>query len=87
MVYFVLKLVIENKLNLDNIITEYLQNNELHTDLIRDKRCNNITVRMLLTHTSGLSNNKTVFLDSRFHRKGYKLLFNPGEKYSYSSQG
>ena len=38
MVYFVLKLVIENKLNLDNIITEYLQNNELHKDLIKDGR-------------------------------------------------
>ncbi len=40
--YFVLKLVIENKLNLDNIITEYLQNNELHKDLIKDKRCMNV---------------------------------------------
>ena len=76
MVYFVLKLVIENKLNLDSNITEYLQNTELHKDLIKDKRCNNITVRMLLTHTSGLPNNK-----------GCKLLFNPGKKYSYSGTG
>lgn len=71
--YFVLKLVHEGKLNLDDPLYKYLP-----ADNISDERYKKITARMVLSHTTGLPNwSETTPIP---------LLFNPGEKFSYSGE-
>ena len=73
--YAVMKLVDAGKLSLDSPLYKYLD----YPDLRHDERYKKITVRMTLSHTSGLPN----------WRNGQKLNFryNPGEQYSYSGEG
>ena len=72
--YAVLKLVDEGKLDLDTPLSKYVP------DYISDDRLALITVRRVLTHTTGLPN----------WRPGGKTLvihFTPGERFSYSGEG
>ena len=71
--YGVLKLVEEKKLDLDKPLFKYLPENKIDKTLKKDKRYKKITTRMVLTHTSGLQNDGS-----------NKILFNPGEKFTYS---
>ncbi|MFH1198038.1 MAG: serine hydrolase [bacterium] len=78
--YSVLKLIEENKLDLDKPLTDYLD--EKFISIVEYK--NEITARMILCHTSGLPN----------WRKGDEetegplpIYFEPGTKYSYSGEG
>jgi CubicO group peptidase (beta-lactamase class C family) len=86
--YGVMKLVQENKLDLDAPVVQYLPQGYSHTyyphlassptGLVTDPRLQEVTVRMALNHTSGLPN----------WAQG-PLVFDafPGEKWQYSGEG
>src|SRR5215213_1478669 len=73
--YAALKLVDAGLLNLDRPLREYIDIPEL-----TDQRANRITTRMVLSHTTGLQN-------ERINGEPLALAFNPGEKFSYSGEG
>ena len=76
----VIKMIQNKKLSYDKTIYDYLTPNELNMFNINevfDKRYKKITIKMLLTHTSGLPNGKLENL----------LAFNPGSIYQYSGLG
>jgi len=81
--YAVLKLCDEGKLDLDKPLTHYAPGDYIQKHFLRSniqvENFKNITARMVLSHSSGLPNWRT--------EEGIKLLFNPGEKYSYSGEG
>jgi hypothetical protein len=62
-----------NELDLDVPLYKYA---DVPKELKKDVRYKKITARMTLIHTSGLPNTEK-----------YKILFEPGQKYSYSSMG
>ena len=83
---YVLMLVDDGKLDLDAPIETYLKKPlpeyPRYADLAGDPRWKTITLRRLLTHTSGLA-------DQRFYDPDNKLRFNlePGTRYAYSGEG
>jgi len=74
--YAVLKLVDEGKFDLDKPLISYLPGDY---DVGPDPRLAQITARRVLSHTTGFPN----------WRQGteLKILFTPGEKFSYSGEG
>jgi CubicO group peptidase (beta-lactamase class C family) len=83
---YVLMLVDDGKLDLDTPIKAYLPkplpDYPKYADLAGDPRWEKVTPRMLLTHSSGLA-------DQRFYDPDNKLRFNlePGTRYAYSGEG
>ena len=83
---YVLMLVDDGKLDLDTPIKAYLPkplpDYPRYADLAGDPRWEKITPRMLMTHSSGLA-------DQRFYDPDNKLRFNlePGTRYAYSGEG
>ena len=73
--YATLKLVEQERLDLDRPLSSYLSKQFVDDDRYRDQ----ITGKMVLTHTSGLSNN---FMESHHH-----VEFAPGSRFSYSGVG
>ncbi|USQ97534.1 serine hydrolase domain-containing protein [Caulobacter sp. RL271] len=84
--YYVMMLVDEGRLDLDRPIAEYLPkplpDYSKYADLGVDERWKTITLRRLLTHSSGLA-------DQRFYDPENKFRFNlePGSRYAYSNEG
>lgn len=84
--YYVLMLVDDGKLDLDKSIAQYLPkplpDYPRYADLAGDDRWRTITARRLLTHSSGLA-------DQRFYDPENKFRFNlePGSRYAYSNEG
>lgn len=84
--YYVLMLVNDGKLDLDRPISAYLPKPlpeyPRYADLAVDERWKTITLRRLLTHSSGLA-------DQRFYDPENKFRFNlePGTRYAYSNEG
>lgn len=84
--YYVLMLVDDGKIDLDKSIAEYLPKPlpayPKYADLGVDERWKTITLRRLLTHSSGLA-------DQRFYDPENKFRFNlePGSRYAYSNEG
>ncbi len=84
--YYVLMLVDDGKIDLDRSIADYLPRPlpayPRYADLGVDERWKTITIRRLLTHSSGLA-------DQRFYDPENKLRFNlePGTRYAYSNEG
>lgn len=82
----VMELVEQKRLDLDQSISEILPRPlpeyEKYADLAGDERWKQLTLRMLLNHTSGFQNFRWIDDDKklRFHR-------NPGEQYGYSGEG
>ncbi|HTF27667.1 MAG TPA: serine hydrolase domain-containing protein, partial [Flavitalea sp.] len=78
------KLCDAKKLHLDTPLVRYLPQKILEQQYLKaplmDERLNNITTRMVLSHTSGLPN-------WRNQKDSLRLLFAPGERYSYSGEG
>jgi CubicO group peptidase (beta-lactamase class C family) len=81
-----MQLVGEHVLDLDTPVYRYLPqplaSYERYRDLAGDPRANLITLRMLLSHTSGFPN-------IRFFTPEHKLSINftPGSRYAYSGEG
>src|SRR5262245_57934067 len=67
-------------------IQKYLPNllpdHPVYADLADDSRYRTITVRMLLSHTSGFPNLRSFSKDGRL-----RLEFEPGSRFSYSGEG
>lgn len=82
----VMRLVQEGVLNLDKPIQEYLPKPlpeyQLYADLRGDDRYKMLTLRILLSHTSGFPNWRW-FEDDR----KLKIHFEPGTRYAYSGEG
>jgi CubicO group peptidase (beta-lactamase class C family) len=82
----VLQLVKEEVLDLDRPVVEYLPkplpDYALYRDLASDRRYEQITLRMLLDHTSGLPNWRR-FTDEKMLR----IYFPPGSRFAYSGEG
>jgi len=84
--YFVMQLVDEGKLDLDRPIAAYLPKPlpeyPRYKDLKGDARWQKLTMRILLSHTTGFAN-------FRWIEEGRKLRFHraPGERYGYSGEG
>ncbi|WP_297506332.1 serine hydrolase [uncultured Caulobacter sp.] len=84
--YYVLMLVDEGRIDLDTPISAYLPkplpDYPRYADLGVDERWKTITPRRLLTHTSGLADQRFYEADNRFR---FKL--EPGSRYAYSNEG
>ena len=76
--YAALQLVDQGKLSLDAPLNRYLGNNY---DCGNDDRINLITARHVLTHSAGFPNWRPDGSAT------LPILFNPGEKFSYSGEG
>src|SRR4030095_1153264 len=76
MAYAALKLVDAGKLDLDKPLAQYLEKPYLEGD----DRLNLITARRVLTHTTGFPN-------WRQQGQPLKIVFPPGERFSYSGEG
>jgi CubicO group peptidase (beta-lactamase class C family) len=74
--YATLKLADIGRLSLDTPMVRYL----VYPDLPRDVRARLITARMVLSHTTGLQN-------ERIGDDTLKLSFTPGSKFQYSGEG
>lgn len=73
--YAILKFVENGKLDLDKPLSEYLTKK-----YIEDERIDQITARKVLSHNTGFPN-------WRPRGKELKILFTPGERFSYSGEG
>ncbi|MCP5105160.1 MAG: beta-lactamase family protein, partial [bacterium] len=73
--YSALKLVDEGKLELDKPLYQYFE----YKDIQHDERYKLITARIVLKHSSGFPNWRTMNNDKKLDIK-----FTPGEKFSYS---
>src|SRR3984957_905597 len=82
----VMLLVQKGVLNLDVPIQQYLPKPlpeyEKYADLQGDDRYKKLTLRMLLSHTSGFSNFRWFEDDKKL-----KIHFEPGTRYAYSGEG
>ncbi len=87
---YVMMLVERGEFDLDKPITQQLPKGletyepyrEKAVDLVRDPRWPKVTPRMLLAHTSGLSNFAMFEPDKKMH-----LQFEPGSRFLYSGEG
>ena len=82
----VMQMVQAGTLNLDKPITQYLPkplpDYPRYADLQGDERYKKITLRMLLSHTSGFANWRWFEPDHKL-----KIHFEPGSRYAYSGEG
>jgi len=76
--YICLQLAKEDKLSLDDTITQYLE----PAWLTEDHRMASITIHQLLSHTAGFSPSFEMGVDKR-----QRLYFEPGSHFSYSGVG
>ncbi|HEX8906056.1 MAG TPA: serine hydrolase [Longimicrobiaceae bacterium] len=77
--YAVLRLVDQGRLDLDAPLARYLSA-PYSRDLEADSRLDQVTARRVLTHTSGLPNQRT-------RGQPLQLHFAPGARFSYSGEG
>lgn len=87
----ILALALENKLSLNDSLTKYF------TDFKNPEISNKVRIHHLLTHTSGLPDNRWLLLDSVFLltakdeenfapiKQNDSLLFEPGSRFEYSN--
>jgi CubicO group peptidase (beta-lactamase class C family) len=79
--YVVLKLVEQNKLELDKPLSSYLSEEFVSED---DDYSNQVTARMILSHNGGFPN----WRKGEEEREGpLPIYFKPGERFSYSGEG
>lgn len=84
--YYVMMLVDEGKLDLDKPISAYLpkplSDYKAYADLANDARWQEITPRILMTHSAGFPNFRWLNPDEKLDIK-----FKPGSRYAYSGEG
>ena len=84
--YLVMLLAEEEIVNLDKPLYEYLARPlyqyPAYADLEGDARYKRITARMVLSHSTGFPNLRSLEPDGRL-----KFLFSPGERHRYSGEG
>jgi CubicO group peptidase (beta-lactamase class C family) len=84
--YMVLQLASEGHLDLDKPVFQYLPkpltDYPEYADLAADPRYKRITARMLLAHTSGFANWRSLEEDRKL-----KIHFEPGRRFAYSGEG
>src|SRR5262245_49660362 len=84
--YLVMVLTEEGVINLDKPIQQYLPKPlpeyPGYSDLAEDSRYQTITARMLLSHTGGFPNLRSLSKDGRL-----RVQFEPGSRFSYSGEG
>lgn len=95
--FIVMKLVEENKIDLDKPLVQYLENPlysyefqhdyENYKDLKNDKRYEKITARMCLSHTTGFPNWRYVNESGIDMERPLEIEFEPGTFYNYSGEG
>ncbi|NRB63924.1 MAG: beta-lactamase family protein [Saprospiraceae bacterium] len=95
--FVVMKLVDEEKIDLDKPLVEYLENPiysyefqhdyENYKDLKTDKRYEKITARMCLSHTTGFPNWRYIGNSGINMEKPLEIEFEPGTFYNYSGEG
>jgi CubicO group peptidase (beta-lactamase class C family) len=82
----VMQLVHEEVIDLDKPVCEYLSKPlpeyPAYTDLANDPRYKQITMRMLLDHTSGFPNWRRFTEDKKL-----RIYFPPGSRFAYSGEG
>jgi CubicO group peptidase (beta-lactamase class C family) len=82
----VMELVEERIIDLDKPLDEYLPKPlpqyRRYSDLASDPRYKQITMRMLLDHTSGLPNWRRFTADKKL-----RIFFRPGSRFAYSGEG
>ena len=80
--YNVLKMADAGKLHLDTPLIKYAPGSYIEKEFlkIKDERFNQITARMVLTHSSGIP-------DMNLFGTSVKINFTPGEQFSYSGEG
>jgi CubicO group peptidase (beta-lactamase class C family) len=82
----VMRLVLERIIELDKPVYEYLPKPlpeyDAYKDLADDPRYKQITMRMLLDHTSGFPNWRWLMDD-----KELRIYFTPGSRFAYSGEG
>lgn len=84
--YMILQLVQAGEIDLDRPVYEYLPKPlpeyQQYRDLAGDERYKRITARMLLSHTSGFPNWRSLEDDHKL-----KIHFAPGTRFAYSGEG
>ncbi len=90
--YFVMQLVDESVIDLDRSIASYLPKPlpeyENWQDLAGDNRWQNLTMRILLSHSTGFSNFRFFDEHGDYDRDGkLAIFFAPGSRYAYSGEG
>ncbi len=84
--YMVMQLVGEHRLDLDKPVYQYLPKPlpeySAYADLAGDVRYKKITSRMLLSHTCGFANWRSVEKDRKL-----RIHFEPGTRFAYSGEG
>lgn len=80
--YGVLKLVEKGVMDLDKPLMQYVTEDyvkeKISETIVEDERLQQITARMVLTHSCGFPN---------WRRGDLKILFKPGERFRYSGEG
>jgi CubicO group peptidase (beta-lactamase class C family) len=96
--YLIAQLVVEGVIELDKPLQDYLvmplpdfkfeKEWRGYKNLANDKRYENITARMCLSHTTGFPNWRWMTAENDFFREGkIRFLIDPGTRYSYSGEG
>lgn len=96
--YLVAQLVVEGVIELDKPLQDYLdmplpdfkfeKEWRGYKNLANDKRYENLTARMCLSHTTGFPNWRWMTKENDFFREGkIRFLIDPGTRYSYSGEG
>jgi CubicO group peptidase (beta-lactamase class C family) len=89
---YVMQLVEEGRIDLDHSIADQLPKPlpeyEDYADLADDERWRELTLRVLLSHTTGFPNYRFFPPEGGFDPEGrLRLFFDPGERYGYSGEG
>ena len=89
--WFVMQLVDEGRIDLDRPIAKYLPKPlpeyEDYADLTGDPRWKQLTMRILLSHTSGFPNFRFFTPHGLDEHGKLAFAFDPGTRYSYSGEG